>query len=122
MPNAADPSRPSEAVQASSDSPQEVPTASKKRSETAMTNNKHTTPQVPMKDYYSVQDVAALLGTSQDRIREYANRPIDPMPFRLLPGLTRGMFINRQDLADWVWSNTVLACKIKGKGPRDEGR
>ncbi|MDO4499169.1 MAG: hypothetical protein Q4B51_06060 [Coriobacteriaceae bacterium] len=47
-----------------------------------MANSKYTTPQVPMKDYYSVQDVAALLGTSQDRIGEYANRPIDPMPFR----------------------------------------
>lgn len=82
MPNAADPRRPSEAVQTSSGSPQEVPTASKKRSETAMANSKYTTPQVPMKDYYSVQDVAALLGTSQDRIGEYANRPIDPMPFR----------------------------------------
>lgn len=66
MPNAADPRRPTEAVQTPSDSPQEVPTASKKRSETAITNNKHTTPQVPMKDYYSVQDVAALLGTRED--------------------------------------------------------
>ena len=122
MLNAAEPHPAAETEQAPSDSPQEVPTASKKRSETAMTNNKRTTPQVPMKDYYTVQDVAALLGTSQDRIREYASRPVDPMPFRLLPGLTRGMFINRMDLADWVWKNTVLAYKAKAKGPEDDSR
>ena len=35
-----------------------------------MTNTKHTTPQIPVKDIYSVRDAAILLGTTKDRVRE----------------------------------------------------
>ena len=38
-----------------------------RRSETAMANSKHATPQIPMKDFYTVQDVAILLGAGVNR-------------------------------------------------------
>ena len=54
---------PHETGQAASESSRAGEPTSSRRSETAMTNNKHATPQIPMKDFYTVQDVAILLGT-----------------------------------------------------------
>lgn len=54
---------PHETGQAASESSMAGEPTSSRRSETAMTNNKHATPQISMKDFYTVQDVAILLGT-----------------------------------------------------------
>lgn len=108
---------PHEAGQAASESSMAGEPTSNRRSETAMTNNKHTTPQIPMKDFYTVQDVAILLGTGVNRVRELANRKVDPLPFRCFAGIARGMFINRIDLADWVKRNTTLVSERKARDP-----
>lgn len=88
-----------------------------------MTNTKHTTPQIPVKDIYSVRDAAILLGTTEDRIRELAARKEDPLPFRRLPDRTRGMFILRTEFAAWVVKNTVpVSIRKRGAGSDEAKR
>lgn len=95
---------------------------SKQRSETAMTNTKHTTPQVPIKDIYTVRDAAILLCTTEERVRELAAREEDPLPFRCFSDRSRGMFILRFEFADWVKRNTIPARNRRLKGPKNEKR
>lgn len=111
--------RPSEISSASS--PEEATTSSK-RSETAMTNTKHTTPQIPVKDIYSVRDAAILLGTTEDRVRELASREVDPLPFRCFPDRMRGMFILRSEFAAWVKAHTMPVCQRKRGAARDDSK
>lgn len=63
---------------------------------------------VPLKDYYNVADVSALLGVGENEVRRLAGRPSDPLPFRRLAHRIRGMFIARRELTEWVQRNTVL--------------
>ena len=106
----------------SSDCSPEVATTSSKRSETAMTNTKHTTPQIPVKDIYSVRDAAILLGTTEDRVRELASREVDPLPFRCFPDRMRGMFILRSEFAAWVKAHTMPVCQRKRGAARDDSK
>lgn len=122
MSSASAPRRNQEVEQTASDCSQKDETASTKRSETAMTNTKHTTPQIPIKDFYTVDDVAILLCTGKDRISELANREHDPLPFRCFSSISRGMFIYRPDLAEWVMRNTDLARFRKLKGASNDAR
>jgi hypothetical protein len=41
-------------------------------------------------------------------MRELAHREEDPFPFRLLFGQQRNSFIHREDLMDWLGSNSWL--------------
>lgn len=41
-------------------------------------------------------------------MRELAHREEDPLPFRLLFGQQRNSFIHREDLMDWLESNSQL--------------
>lgn len=87
---------------------------------------------IPLKDYYSVADVSALLGIGENEVRRLAGRPDDPLPFRRLANRVRGMFIARLELVEWVQRNAVLAASddsapysrrgADGRGSRDEGR
>lgn len=65
-------------------------------------------PHVPLKDYYTVEDVGILLSIGENMVRELANRSEDPLPFRRLSGKVRGMFIGRAELARWVQANSFL--------------
>ena len=87
-----------------------------------MTNTKHTTPQIPVKDIYSVRDAAILLGTTEDRVRELANRADDPLPFRCFPDRARGMFILRSEFAAWVKAHTMPVCQRKRRGAPNESK
>lgn len=73
-----------------------------------MTAGKQDRSHVPLKDYYTIEDVSALLGIGENLVRNLANRGIDPLPFRRLKGRTRGMFISRGELSQWVVENTSL--------------
>lgn len=68
---------------------------------------------VPLKDYYSIADVSALLGIGENEVRRLAERPSDPLPFRRLSHRLRGMFIARRELMDWIQRNTVLVAFVK---------
>lgn len=74
---------------------------------------------VPVKDFYGVDDVAALLHMSANRVYELASRDDDPMPFRRLVGARRGMFVSRAELVPWVMRNTMLAHGGGKPGPPD---
>lgn len=87
-----------------------------------MMNTKHTTPQIPVKDIYSVRDAAILLGTTEDRVRELASREIDPLPFRCFPDRMRGMFILRSEFAAWVKAHTMPVCQRKRGAARDDSK
>lgn len=63
---------------------------------------------VPIKDYYTVEEVAHMLHVHVTRVRALAVRSDDPMPFRRFPGQLRGAFINRDDLIAWIDAHTVL--------------
>lgn len=73
-----------------------------------MTTAKQTKPHVPLKDYYTVEDVSVLLGIGENMVRDLASRDEDPLPFRKLNGKARGMFISRSDLGKWVFKNSFL--------------
>lgn len=85
-----------------------------------MLTGKQDRSHVPLKDFYTVEDVSALLGIGENLVRELANRGINPLPFRRLKGRTRGMFISRSELAQWVVENTSLVA-IAGKSRSRHG-
>ena len=74
-----------------------------------MTTNRNTSPQIPIKDIYSMDDVRAMLHVSERRIREFISRLDDPLPFRCLQDSKRGMFIECCEFREWVMRNTVFA-------------
>lgn len=61
-----------------------------------------------IKEYYSVEEVSRLLHISERTVRELAHREEDPLPFWLLFGQQRNSFIHREDLMDWLESNSQL--------------
>lgn len=79
-----------------------------------MTATNQDKPHVPLKDYYTVEDVGILLSIGENMVRELASRNEDPLPFRRLNGKVRGMFIGRSDLARWVQANSFLVA-LDGK-------
>jgi predicted transcriptional regulator of viral defense system len=86
-----------------------------------MTAVKQGKPHVPLKDYYTVEDVSALLGIGENLVRELAGRDEDPLPFRRLDGKIRGMFIPRSELVKWVMGNSFLvAMGNKGRSKHGE--
>ena len=74
----------------------------------AMARAEYDRPHIPQKDFYTVQDVATLLMTSEGKVRELSRRKADPLPFRCFENSRRGMFIRRSELAAWVKRNTML--------------
>lgn len=62
---------------------------------------------VPLKDFYTKDDVMAMLHISKQRFYEYANRAEDPLPLRVFPGTRRGGVIERGELKAWVLRNSV---------------
>jgi predicted DNA-binding transcriptional regulator AlpA len=78
--------------------------------------------QVPIKDFYTAEDVASLLGIGHTTVYELAHRRSDPMPFRLLYTSSRGMFVEREELFVWLERNTdyvaELMKKDKEHGPK----
>ncbi len=85
-----------------------------------MAATKQTRPHVPLKDYYTVEDVGILLGIGENMVRELAARNEDPLPFRRLNGKARGMFISRAELARWVQANSFLVA-LGGRGRSRHG-
>lgn len=86
-----------------------------------MTATKQSGPHVPLKDYYTVEDVGILLGIGMNLVRELAARDDDPLPFRRLNGRVRGMFIGRSELARWVQANSFLVA-LGGEGRSGHGK
>ena len=58
--------------------------------------------------------VAKMLHVHHSRVKEWATRTDDPLPFRIFPGMRRGAFISREDLYAWLSENTVLASGKNG--------
>lgn len=77
--------------------------------------------QVPIKDFYSVEDVAALLGISDHTVYDLVHRRSDPMPFRLLYVSNRGMFVQRDELMVWLERNSAYADKLLKEDKENEG-
>lgn len=65
-----------------------------------MTAAKQTKPQVPLKDFYTIQEVAAIIQVSENAVRDLAYREKDPLPFRRLLSRMCGMFIVRRELTE----------------------
>jgi hypothetical protein len=61
------------------------------------------------KDAYTVNEVARLLCISRNRVMGYATRPRDPLPLRRWKNGTRGNFVLRDELIEWLRENTVPA-------------
>ena len=78
-----------------------------------MTAAKQTKPQVPLKDFYTIQDVAALIQVSENAVRDLAYRELDPLPFRRLFTRMRGIFIARKELVEWVDRNSRLINDVR---------
>lgn len=78
-----------------------------------MTAAKQTKPQVPLKDFYTIQDVAVLIQVSENAVRDLAYREHDPLPFRRLFTRMRGMFISRRELAEWADRNSSLVSDVR---------
>ena len=64
--------------------------------------------EVRVVEYYSMLEVAKMLHVHHSRVKEWATRTDDPLPFRIFPGMRRGAFISREDLYAWLSENTVL--------------
>lgn len=62
---------------------------------------------VPMKDFYTGDDVMTLLHISRKKFYELANRDEDPLPLRSLPGTLRGSVVERMEFKAWVLRNSV---------------
>ena len=60
-------------------------------------------------DVYSVGEVARLLHISPDRVRSFAKRDNHPLPIRHFKGGARGSFVLRDELIDWLVTNTISA-------------
>jgi hypothetical protein len=58
-------------------------------------------------EYFTITQTCQLLRVSVNRIRSYIDRDEDPMPFRCFPGQTKGYFIHKDDLREWLMRNTV---------------
>lgn len=69
---------------------------------------------IPVQDYYSVDEVAALLRISRNRVYDLAKECEDPLPLRCFPTGWRGPFASREELREWVSRNTVLARERRG--------
>ena len=59
-------------------------------------------------EYFTIMQTCQLLRVSVNRIRAYIERDDDPMPFRCFPGQTKGFFIHKDDLREWLMRNTVM--------------
>lgn len=68
-----------------------------------MTAAKWTKPQVPLKHFYTIQDVATLIQLSENAVCDLAYREREPLPFQRLFTRMRGMFIAHRRLAT-VWA------------------
>ena len=64
-----------------------------------------TTRDVPVKDYYTMKEVADLLHVSREKIRRWEHLEGDPFPSSRLPGKTRGKLVQREYLRDWIMRN-----------------
>ena len=69
-------------------------------------------------EYFTIMQTCQLLRVSVNRIRAYIERDDDPMPFRCFPGQTKGYFIHKDDLREWLMRNTYARifgfCKDTG--------
>ena len=57
-------------------------------------------------EYFTITQTCQLLRVSVNR--SYIDRDEDPMPFRCFPGQTKGYFIHKDDLREWLMRNTVM--------------
>lgn len=87
-----------------------------------MSNPKSPKPHASVKDFYTIADVAALLCTSENRVREFASRRDDPLPLRRLRNRKRGTSITRMELQEWVTRNSVLVNCEKARAQGKDGK
>ena len=66
-------------------------------------------------EYFTITQTCQLLRISVNRVRSYIERDDDPMPFRCFPGQTKGFFIHKDDLREWLMRNTVMVHDEKAK-------
>lgn len=59
-------------------------------------------------EYFSIAQTCQLLRINARRIRQFVAQENDPMPFRCFPGQTKGYFIHKDDLREWLMRNTVM--------------
>lgn len=58
--------------------------------------------------FFSMDDVARMLHVHRQKVREWAMDEEDPMPFVMLPHMTKGAFITLEGLQSWVDRRAVL--------------
>lgn len=78
-----------------------------------MTAAKQTKPQVPLKDFYTIQEVAALIQVNENAVRDLAYREKGLLPFRRLLSPMCGMFIVRMELTEGVNRHPSLVSDVK---------
>lgn len=59
----------------------------------------------PIQDIYSIQEAAALLCISRNKVYELAKRSDDPLPVRRLKGYQRSSIVIREELIEWAKRN-----------------
>lgn len=69
-------------------------------------------------DVMSIAQTCQELHVSRSRLMSWVERDDDPMPFRLLPGSSRGAFILRDELLGWLRRNSPLLADSLGSRPR----
>ena len=78
-----------------------------------MTADKQAKPQVPLKDSYIIQDVAALIQVRRTRYTTSRIRNWTHLPFRRFFTRVREMFISRRGLAEWADRNSHFVSDIR---------
>ena len=73
---------------------------------------------VPIKEYYTTDEVSRLLVVHVQRVREMARRDEDPLPLIVFPDSRKNAFIHRDDLRDWLRRNGIPYAVARPRGGR----
>lgn len=74
---------------------------------------------VPIKEYYTTDEVSRLLEVHVQRIRDMARRDEDPLPLVVFPGSRKNAVIHHDDLREWLKRNCIPYATAR---PRKDGR
>lgn len=74
---------------------------------------------VPVKEYYTIDEVSRLLAVHVQRIRDMARRDKDPLPLIMFPDSRKNAVIHHEDLRDWLKRNGIPYAEAR---PRRGGR
>ena len=74
---------------------------------------------VPIKEYYTIDEVSRLLEVHVQRIRDMARRDDDPLPRIVFPDSRKNAVIHQEDLREWLKRNCIPYAVAR---PRRGGR